>query len=203
MTFAAPPPRRALAVLVQERHGGGRGILFRDAGRMSAADVNMMARHGRGLIGAVLGVGRAFALDLAPMRGAVQRIGRPRFLASVEALACSETGISARERAITLAALGSWSSTPASFRHPGHVVPAIPAEDRADWQLSDIAYHLCGIRDGALATAWCDVLDDRGNVAGARWCRDLAAGLGIPILTDEDALAAIDGYGDGSALRAA
>ena len=202
------PQIYGLAILIdevvgEEREGGGRGILFRDAGGITAADVNTMAKHGRGWVGAVLGGGGVFALDLSRVRVATPRIARPRFLASVESLACSETGISAQERATTLAALGSWSSTSASFQSPGHVFPAIPAENRIDWQLSDIAYHFCGIREGALATAWCDVLDDRGNVASARWCRALAAGLGLAVVTTRDALAVIDGYRAEPALRVA
>jgi len=181
-----------LTVLVDEAPDSGRGIMFCNAGGITAADVNMMATHGRALIGAVLSRARAFALDLAPMRGAQPRIGRPQFLASVEAAACTETGISAHERALTLGALGDWSSTPASFHSPGHVFPAVPAENPTAWQISDIAYHFCGIRTGALATAWCDILDSRGNVASANWCRDLAHTLGLTLITTGEALAAIN-----------
>lgn len=202
MTLNQPHDRK-LAILVEDGRGEGRGVMFRDTRGIAAADVNTMATHGRGLIGAVLGRGRAFALDLAPMRGARPRIGRPQFLASVEALDCTETGISAHERALTLRALGNWSSTSASFQSPGHVFPAVPAECPADWQLSDIAYHWCGMREGALATAWCDILDARGNVAAARWCRELAAALGLRVVTAEAALAEIAGIDAEPALRAA
>lgn len=96
-------------------HGRGRGILCRDTAGIGPNDVNVMIMRACGLEAVAVPLEPAFALDLSPMPGAVQRIGRPMTYANVESIACRETGISTEERALTLRTLGAWDAAPADF----------------------------------------------------------------------------------------
>jgi len=170
--------------------GNGRGIMFGAVVGLTPAAIMLMASRARGVIAAALSVERAFALDIAPMPGGSCRTYRPITLVSVEAHACTETGISAQERCTTLRALGAWDASPADFRAPGHViVTVVPSRLAVAGQpavLSEIAYRHAARNEGALAIAWTDVLDDRGSIASVSYCRALAAECGLPCLELRD-----------------
>ena len=114
----------ALAILI-DRHVGtaGSGILFQDAASVTDLDVNRMVIHGRGVVTVAVFAERALKLGLSRMAGAGPS-GR-RFLTTVEATACRETGISAAERAITIAVMGSPHSHAGELIAPGHVLPSL------------------------------------------------------------------------------
>lgn len=177
-------PRGALSVLVDQSalNGRGRGILFQAAESISADDVNMMAQHGRGVIGAALTADRAFALGLSPMSDGRQRANAPQYMASVEAKACTETGISAAERALTLRTLAAADCNAADLVSPGHIMPAVvPTQAQVDSRIEVLAYHHAARFNDALAIAWCDILDASGEVADADQCSALAQSLSLPL----------------------
>ncbi len=172
---------RELAILLDDTAlaGAGRGIFFMDAADISAADVNQMATHGRGVICASLSLSRAFALGIGRMERARMRPDFPAFLASVEATACSETGISAEERALTLRTLGRAETAPSDLKSPGHIMPAVVMENQN--LLPNVGQSMVAA-SGGLAAAWCDILDERGNVAGTRDVLAIAERLGIKVV---------------------
>lgn len=180
-----------MSILVDEGRGGegGRGVVFVDTARLTAADVALMATYARGVISVALPLERACALDLAPMRGGTIRPGRPITYASVEALACTETGISAAERCTTLRALGAWHAGPGDFCSPGHVIVTVVARRLATegpaLPLNERAFHLAVRESGALAIAWCDILDKHGEVASVHECRRLAGQLGLRLVEED------------------
>jgi 3,4-dihydroxy 2-butanone 4-phosphate synthase / GTP cyclohydrolase II len=183
--IATDVPIGSLSILIDRSALGrrGRGIFFQPANQISAQDVNLMARHGRGVIGAALTAHRAFALGLSPLATNHSRENAPRYMASVEAKACSETGISAAERAMTLRALGATSTTAADLVSPGHIMPAIVPERAGQVAgLEAIAFHYAVRSNEALAIAWCDILDSGGDVAGWAGCAELSDSLGLPLL---------------------
>ena len=161
----------------------GRGIFFMQADSISADDVNIMARHGRGVIGAALTASRALAIGLSPLTNTHVREGATRYMASVEAAACTETGISAAERALTLRVLAGIGTHPDDLVAPGHIMPAIVAESEgADTTLEALGFHYAARSNNALAIAWCDILDNDGNVADSAHCIALASYLAVPLL---------------------
>ena len=172
---------RELAILLDDAAlaGAGRGIFFMDAAGITAADVNRMATHGRGVISASMSLSRAFALGIGRMERARVRPDCPAFLASVEASACCETGISAEERALTLRTLGRAETAPGDLKSPGHIMPAVVMENRS--VLPDFGQAIVAA-SGGLVAAWCDILDHRGNVAGTRDVLALAARLQIEVM---------------------
>jgi 3,4-dihydroxy 2-butanone 4-phosphate synthase / GTP cyclohydrolase II len=178
-------PDGVLSVLIDRTslNGSGRGVLFQAGENITADIVNVMARYGRSVIGAALSADRAFALGMTPMQDTRRRANAPRYMASVEARACTETGISAAERALTLRTLAASASTADDLVSPGHIMPAIvPEKPQTEAGLEAVAFQHAARFNDALAIGWCDILNDEGAVASAVQCAELATQLSLPLL---------------------
>lgn len=176
--------RNELVILTSRQclDGQGRGIMAIN-GRYATADaVNMMVRYARGIVSIALSPTRAFRLGLAPMARVQPRGDNPQYLASIEALACSETGISAQERAMTVLAASNPDACSSDLVSPGHVIPMlVPDPFRKDATLPEVALSMISRRDGQDVVMWCDILDEVGDVASMDYCRKLAATLELRI----------------------
>ncbi len=116
-------------IVVDDEGRENEGDLLMPAGAATPEWVNFMAREGRGLICVTLLPERAAALDLTPMVGAQSRAGvadpnGTAFTVSVDHVSNS-TGISAFDRAATIAALVREDAKPDEFRRPGHIFPLV------------------------------------------------------------------------------
>lgn len=91
---------------------------------MTAETINFMARYGRGLICAPLTIERAAELNLEMMVKDNTSLHETPFTVSVDLLGngCT-TGISASDRAKTIAALANENSKAEDFGRPGHIFP--------------------------------------------------------------------------------
>jgi len=86
--------------------------------------VNFMATHGRGLICVPLPEERCDELELDMMVGHNTSLHETQFTVSVDLLSPeTSTGISARDRALTIKALVDPKTTPAQLGRPGHIFP--------------------------------------------------------------------------------
>jgi 3,4-dihydroxy 2-butanone 4-phosphate synthase/GTP cyclohydrolase II len=179
---AIGPARDQLGILIDEyapAHGR-RGILFAPARAIHADTVNQMARLGRSVIACCVSADRAHDLGLETMRGGIERSGNPRFLVSVEAAACDGTGISAADRAQTLRDLGDPSAAAADLVTPGHIMPCLPPSDR-DQILLHRALEMAETQSGVAAVAWCDIVNERGNVGSLDYCEELGDRFGLRV----------------------
>lgn len=125
-----------IPTLLAELRAGRPVILVDDEGRENEGDllmpaatatpqwVNFMAREGRGLICVTLTPDRAERLALTPMVGHSTDPNGTAFTVSVDHRSNS-TGISAFDRAATIAALLDDGTQPADFRRPGHIFPLV------------------------------------------------------------------------------
>ena len=111
-------------ILVDDENRENEGDLLMPAATASPEWVNFMAREGRGLICVTLTPDRARALDLTPMVGSSTDPNGTAFTVSVDHVSNS-TGISAFDRAATIAALMDDAAKPADFRRPGHIFPLV------------------------------------------------------------------------------
>lgn len=111
-------------IVVDDEGRENEGDLLMPAGAATPEWVNFMAREGRGLICVTLPPERAAALDLTPMVGASTDPNGTAFTVSVDHVSNS-TGISAFDRAATIAALVREDATPDEFRRPGHIFPLV------------------------------------------------------------------------------
>lgn len=178
-------PASRLAILIDQNalSGRGRAIFFKAAATISPDEVNVMATHGRGIISAAMRPERAYALQLYPMRKLSLDRAASTYFTSVEAAQCTETGISTSERALTLNTLGDRSSSSEDLVTPGHIMPAvISREAPGALELVSLALDYELQTSGADAIAWCDILDEQGDVACTAFCAELAGRVGCPIL---------------------
>lgn len=111
-------------ILVDDENRENEGDLLMPAATASPEWVNFMAREGRGLICVTLTPERARQLDLTPMVGQSTDPNGTAFTVSVDHRSNS-TGISAFDRAATIAALLDGGAAPGDFRRPGHIFPLV------------------------------------------------------------------------------
>ncbi len=110
-------------ILVDHEDRENEGDLVIPAQMCDAAAVNFMATHGRGLICLALTNARIDALGLTLMSPRNSSRHETAFTLSIEARDGVTTGISAHDRALTVAVAVDDSKGPQDIATPGHVFP--------------------------------------------------------------------------------
>lgn len=87
--------------------------------------VNFMINHGRGLICTPMSKNIALQLDLPLMIKEHLGTLETAFTVSVDVIQGTHTGISSKDRALTIKKLSDHTSLPSDFARPGHVFPLI------------------------------------------------------------------------------
>lgn len=162
--------------------GRGRGALAASAERIEADRINrMLHAGGGGLVGIVVNIETAFRLGLRMMGSHRVPGSGVLYLASIESADCTGTGISASDRAHTIRVVASPRAGADDVLMPGHIIPML-VDDTA---LSRLNCHAMALRlaqeHGAKIAAFCDVLDDTGEMATADECLRIAAREGFAI----------------------
>ena len=172
MTTAAKALERGEPVVVTGSEDGPFLMVSAEGG--TPETINLMATHGRGLVGVVLSRKRAAALglELQPRQG---RAEAPLYTRSVEAARGTTTGISAADRALTIRALAFGG--PGDLVTPGHIFPQVTT-DRPTGQ-AELALRLVASATGTPVAALCTILNDTGDVADSAHARAVAARLGL------------------------
>jgi 3,4-dihydroxy 2-butanone 4-phosphate synthase / GTP cyclohydrolase II len=113
-----------LLIVVDDEDRENEGDFICSAELITPEIVNFMAKHGRGLICAPLPEERCEELDLNLMVGNNTSLQETPFTVSVDLLnAETSTGISAKDRALTIKALVDPLTKPADLGRPGHIFP--------------------------------------------------------------------------------
>lgn len=173
-----------LAVLIQENSasGQGRGIMFCAASMATREMISCMAKEARGIC--TVTIGEATAMRLGIMAQGRRQVGdseQAYYGNSVESVECSETGISAAERATTMRTLGRPDVGLDDVVAPGHIMVQIARNVlRDDASLPEIANALLAANRIARFSGWIDMLDDEGELAAPGTCRKIAGRLGLP-----------------------
>jgi 3,4-dihydroxy 2-butanone 4-phosphate synthase/GTP cyclohydrolase II len=150
-----------------------------------------MARHGRGLICLALTKERAEQLGLEPMTRTNRSRNETAFTVSIEAREGITTGISAADRARTIAVAIDASNGPDAIVSPGHVFPLVARPGgvlvRAGHTEAavDVA-RLAGLNPSAVI---CEVMRDDGTMARLDDLMDFARAHGLKIGTIRDLIA--------------
>ncbi len=188
MTGALGPALVALAagqviVLTGDRLRGG-DIDFAVAARHANAEaINFMATHGRGLICLALTPSHALRLGISLINpGAERQSGRPHGR-SIEARTGVSTGISAADRARTVAVAIDPASTGEDLVSPGHVFPLIAAPGGvAERQAAlEAAIELCLRAGTGDAAVICAIMREDGEMARAEDIAGLIEQLGLVV----------------------
>ncbi len=113
-----------LLIVVDDEDRENEGDFICAAELITPEIVNFMAKHGRGLICAALPEERCEELDLNLMVGNNTSLHETQFTVSVD-LKSEETttGVSTKDRALTIKALVNPSTKPSDLGRPGHIFP--------------------------------------------------------------------------------
>ena len=154
-------------ILIDEEDRENEGDLVIPAQFATPAQVNFMAKHGRGLICLALTPDRAETLGLDPMTPRNQTRMGTAFTVSIEAREGVSTGISAHDRAHTIATAIDPTKDRRDIVSPGHVFPLTAREGgtlvRAGHTEAsvDIA-RAAGLNPSAVI---CEIMNDDGTMA--------------------------------------
>ncbi len=165
--------------IVEEFRRGRMVILIDDEGRENEGDlvipaeladadaVNFMARYGRGLVCLALTAERVRELDLPLMARTNESRHQTAFTVSIEAREGVTTGISAADRARTIAVAIDPASGKSDIGSPGHVFPLIARDGgvlvRAGH--TEAAVDLARMAGYAPAGVICEIMNDDGTMA--------------------------------------
>ncbi len=112
-----------MVIVTDDADRENEGDLVMAAGKVTPEAVNFMSRFGRGLICAPVTEERAAHLGLQRMVAHNRELYKTDFTVSVDAANGITTGISASDRAATIALLANPDATPADLVQPGHIFP--------------------------------------------------------------------------------
>ncbi|QIL01513.1 3,4-dihydroxy-2-butanone-4-phosphate synthase [Sphingomonas sinipercae] len=178
-------------ILVDDDDRENEGDLVIPAQMATPDAINFMARHGRGLICLTLTQERAATLGLQPMTQTNRSRNETAFTVSIEAKEGISTGISAADRARTIAAAIDAANGADAIVSPGHVFPLVARPGgvlvRAGHTEAavDVA-RLAGLNPSAVI---CEIMSDDGTMARLDDLMDFARTHGLKIGTIRDLIA--------------
>ena len=178
-------------ILVDDDDRENEGDLIIPAQMATPDAVNFMARHGRGLICLALTRARADALQLQPMAANNRSRNETAFTVSIEAREGISTGISAADRARTIAVAIEAGNGPDALVSPGHVFPLVARPGgvlvRAGHTEAAVdVSRLAGLNPSAVI---CEIMRDDGTMARLGDLMDFARAHGLKIGTIRDLIA--------------
>ena len=159
--------RGRMVILVDDEGRENEGDLAIPAELADADAINFMAKHGRGLICLALTGKRVRELDLPLMARTNESRHRTAFTVSIEAREGITTGISAADRARTIAVAIDPGSGKSDIGSPGHVFPLVARDGgvlvRAGH--TEAAVDLARLAGYAPAGVICEIMNDDGTMA--------------------------------------
>ena len=156
-----------MVIVTDDEDRENEGDLIAAADAITPEMVNFMTRFGRGLICTPLTEERAAALQLPEMVQRNREVQHTNFTVSVDAARGITTGISAADRARTIALLGSPATGADDLVQPGHVFPLIGKTGgvlrRAGH--TEAAIDLARLAGRNPVGVICEILNDDGTMA--------------------------------------
>lgn len=154
-------------ILVDDEDRENEGDLVIPAEMADSAAINFMAKHGRGLICLAMTGERISELGLPPMARHNSSRHSTAFTVSIEARVGVTTGISAADRATTIAAAINPNNTAQDIASPGHV---FPLEARSGGVLvraghTEAAVDISQMAGLKPAGVICEIMNDDGTMA--------------------------------------
>jgi 3,4-dihydroxy 2-butanone 4-phosphate synthase/GTP cyclohydrolase II len=178
-------------ILVDDEYRENEGDLVVPAQMATPDAINFMVRHGRGLVCLALTKDRSEQLGLEPMTRTNRSRMETAFTVSIEAREGITTGISAADRARTVAVAIDASNGPDAIVSPGHVFPLVARPGgvlvRAGHTEAavDVA-RLAGLNPSGVI---CEILREDGTMARLDDLMDFARAHGLKIGTIRDLIA--------------
>lgn len=157
----------SMIIVVDDEDRENEGDLVMAAEKVTPEAVNFMATYGRGLICLSLTPQRSDELRLPQMVEANSDSLRTAFTVSIDAREGTSTGISARDRALTIRKAVDPAARPEDFNRPGHVFPLRAREGgvlkRAGHTEASVDLaRLAGLHPAGVI---CEILNEDGTMA--------------------------------------
>jgi 3,4-dihydroxy 2-butanone 4-phosphate synthase / GTP cyclohydrolase II len=174
-----------MIILVDDEDRENEGDLVVAAQFADAAAINFLAAEARGLICVALTGERVDRLGLAPMVPVNRTSRQTAFTVSIEARTGVTTGISAADRARTVAAASAPDAVAADIVSPGHIFPLRAVDNgvlarTGHTEGSVDLMRLAGLEPAAVI---CEVMNPDGTMARRPDLELFAQRHGLPILT--------------------
>ncbi len=156
-----------MVILVDDEDRENEGDLTMAAEKVTPADINFMAKYGRGLICLTMTGDKIDTLDLPLMVNNNTSRFQTGFTVSIEARCGVTTGISAADRATTILAAVADDAKPSDLVRPGHIFP-LRAKDggvtvRAGQTEGSVDLaRLAGLNPAGVI---CEIMDEDGTMA--------------------------------------
>jgi 3,4-dihydroxy 2-butanone 4-phosphate synthase/GTP cyclohydrolase II len=178
-----------LLIVVDDEDRENEGDFICSAELITPDIVNFMAKHGRGLICAALPEERCEELDLNLMVGNNTSLHETQFTVTVDLLSKeTTTGVSAKDRALTINALVDPKTKPTDLGRPGHIFP-LKAKQKGVLRRAghteavvDLT-RLAGLRPGG---ALVEIMNDDGTMARLNDLLKIREKFNVKIITIKD-----------------
>ena len=180
-----------MVIVVDDEQRENEGDLILAAAKVTPEAITFMVRHGSGIICVPLEGERLEALDLPLMAPNNSETMRTAFTISVDARRGTTTGISARDRALTVRALIDPGTTPRDLARPGHVFPLryAPGGVLRRAGHTEAAVDLARLAGLVPAGVLCEVVNEDGSMARLPDLERFASAHGLKIISIADVIA--------------
>lgn len=181
--------RGKLLIVVDDEDRENEGDFICSAELITPEILNFMAKHGRGLICAALPEERCEELQLDLMVGINTSIHETQFTVTVDLINDeTTTGVSAKDRALTIKALVDPATKPSDLGRPGHI---FPLKAKAKGVLRRAGHteavvdltRMAGLRPGG---ALVEIMNDDGSMARLNDLRKISEKFKIKIIAIKD-----------------
>lgn len=179
-----------MIIVVDDPNRENEGDFVIAAEKVTPEAINFMAKHGRGLICVPITKKRAEELQLLPMLPNSNALHETAFTVSVDAKPefGVTTGISVKDRAITIKVLIDPKTKPEDLAKPGHVFPLIAKDggvlERAGH--TEAAVDLARLAGLYPAGVICEIMNEDGTMARLPELEKIAEKFNLKIITIED-----------------
>lgn len=178
-----------LLIVVDDEDRENEGDFICSAELITPEIVNFMARHGRGLICVALPEKRCEELELDLMVGNNTSLHETQFTVSVDLLGSeTTTGVSARDRALTIKALVDPATKPSDLGRPGHIFP-LKAKTKGVLRRAghtEAVVDLTSLAGLAPGGALVEIMNEDGSMARLPDLMKLRRKFGIKIISISD-----------------
>lgn len=178
-----------LLIVVDDEDRENEGDFICAAEKITPEIVNFMAKHGRGLICAALPEERCDELELDLMVPVNTSIHETQFTVTVDLVSDeTTTGVSAKDRALTIRALVDPATKPSDLGRPGHILPLRAKEKgvlrRAGHTEAVVDLtRFAGLTPGGVLV---EIMNDDGSMARLADLIKLRKKFGIKIISIRD-----------------
>lgn len=182
-----------MVIVVDDEDRENEGDLVMAADLVTPEHINFMASYGRGLICTPITAALAQKLDLSLMVSSNSSQHDTAFTISVDALA-GGTGISTKDRALTIKTLLDEKTIPSDLARPGHVFPLIaknggvlqrPGHTEAAIDLA----RLAGLRPAGVI---CEIMNEDGTMARVDDLIEFSKRFDLKLITIKDLIKHIE-----------